>query len=406
MPSTINRIEDDPQQFFSFNDQCKRLGIPVPNKGEQPSKLYEAFKEMVNSEITYINNIQRMGKKQHDAIIKAYNKVKNPEGAAAFDAAYNSLSQMQMEHQKVLQAMLHAKPTDVINNVAKLQKMYADYAIQFDRLAKAGFPPGVNDVMKKAGGPNLDTASYMILPVQRIPRYELFMKELQARVAKQTGTEMKNDVIQGEINKGNTPEERKSSSFLENLAAAFSQIKTVGKGMNESIRINQAYMDMDALMQPHLGKASIKETDFNKILDAVRKNNQLHQLDFNQRKIVADYVTSKFKAMTHDQDHALRMSIKASAPNTPRPQELNVTEINLQEKPKGILAQKENVAKNKKSHPTSFEQARTLKKEAALKEPLHAFKAEKSVKSSKIQELRKKYEETKPETKKPKARKQ
>ncbi len=139
--------------------------------------------EMLQSEQVYLEGVSRLLKRYVLPAIQRFSA--DMEVREAFERLSTPLAEVVLLHQDLMRALEAKSVAEALAGVAAFESCYGRFIEttqtllpELERWQREGRP--IESVMKELRGSNEigDFRSHLILPVQRIPRYQLFLKDL------------------------------------------------------------------------------------------------------------------------------------------------------------------------------------------------------------------------------------
>ncbi len=146
----------------------------------KPGKVYT---ELLDTEVNYINFLNQLDNVQQKIILNKLDKyeLEHPEDQGKYLTAndmaqwFSALEKIKAAQNGVLDAFINSPPNEWGKALNAVSEAYAEYGVIFKDKLKMPPPPGVNLNNSELGRP---LEQFLIMPVQRLPRYELLSRDL------------------------------------------------------------------------------------------------------------------------------------------------------------------------------------------------------------------------------------
>lgn len=169
MSKDMPKIKDTKE----FNASSLALGI-------KDSKAGPVYLEVLTTEETYINSLGLLSDKKLALALKKYKQKgpKDKQKQASFERLLVLCKQINMAHKTLFQKLLSPEPLQWVEEMKKMQQLYGEYNMMFEEINK-DVPDIVNTSIQKEPPPTpFPLMSYLIMPVQRMPRYVLLLEQM------------------------------------------------------------------------------------------------------------------------------------------------------------------------------------------------------------------------------------
>lgn len=126
----------------------------------------ELYKELVNTEIDYINDLKTLLAKKNDFL-----KGRSKKSEKLLNGIFQKVEKLVEQHQILLFALQNNEPATWLSNIEGLKSAHLDFQNYQEKLNSA---PHLKDLMVKE---NFNLNSYLIKPTQRAVKYPLLLKD-------------------------------------------------------------------------------------------------------------------------------------------------------------------------------------------------------------------------------------
>ncbi|XP_054686997.1 FYVE, RhoGEF and PH domain-containing protein 4 isoform X5 [Grus americana] len=180
-------VKEEPTEEVSKQDQ------PVETKETDEQKRHKIASELLQTEKAYVSRLDLLDRVFYSRLLEEANRGSFP--AEVINKIFSNISSINVFHSKFLLPELEKRMQewtttprigDILQKLAPFLKMYGEYVKNFDNameLVKTWterspqFKFIIQDIQKEKVCGNLTLQHHMLEPVQRIPRYEMLLKD-------------------------------------------------------------------------------------------------------------------------------------------------------------------------------------------------------------------------------------
>ncbi|XP_018110248.1 FYVE, RhoGEF and PH domain-containing protein 4 isoform X2 [Xenopus laevis] len=188
-PTTLSPTEEALEDISSINIT---LAEPSDAKETNEQKLHNIANELLETERAYVSRLALL-QTFHDALMKEAKQGSFP--VEVLNKIFSNISSIQSFHGQFLLPELETrmkewsvtpKIGDILQKLAPFLKMYAEYVKNFDNAMETlrgwmeksvQFKNVLEEIQREGKCDNLTLQHHMLGPVQRIPRYEMLLKD-------------------------------------------------------------------------------------------------------------------------------------------------------------------------------------------------------------------------------------
>ncbi|XP_035421076.1 FYVE, RhoGEF and PH domain-containing protein 4-like [Cygnus atratus] len=180
-------MEEEPNEEISKQDQ------PIETKETDEQKRHKIASELLQTEKAYVSRLDLLDRVFYSRLLEEANRGSFP--AEVINKIFSNISSINAFHSKFLLPELEKRMQewtdtprigDILQKLAPFLKMYGEYVKNFDNameLVKTWterspqFKLIIQEIQKEKVCGNLTLQHHMLEPVQRIPRYEMLLKD-------------------------------------------------------------------------------------------------------------------------------------------------------------------------------------------------------------------------------------
>ena len=260
MSISTERHEEAPDEaeedMFQDDDEAKDSGeaveedVPVPTR--PTSEL--VMDELLSSENVYVSGLRAVFQSFREPLVSG-NRISEEEDKALF----SSLQLVLNLHEEILESMQSrpfALPAVLLDH-APFLKVYTDYICGFDVslqiLATFRSAEKSRSAVKKVLDQGFqqvgkDIASLLITPIQRLPRYELLLKEFLSQSQKET----EEDPFVEDDKRELIHSAEQALKAIQHITSEVNERKRDVENMHELHKVQEALVDSDTnVVEPH-----------------------------------------------------------------------------------------------------------------------------------------------------------
>ncbi|XP_056665045.1 FYVE, RhoGEF and PH domain-containing protein 1 isoform X1 [Monodelphis domestica] len=200
-PQDTVEADSDLDEDEEEDDEEGREGLPRPRMERQDSseltvqqKVFHIANELLQTEKAYVSRLHLLDQVFCARLLEEA-RTRSSFPADVVHGIFSNICSIYCFHQQFLLPELekrmeewdqHPRIGDILQKLAPFLKMYGEYVKNFDRAVElvntwtersAPFKVIIHEVQKEEACGNLTLQHHMLEPVQRIPRYELLLKD-------------------------------------------------------------------------------------------------------------------------------------------------------------------------------------------------------------------------------------
>ncbi|XP_019371006.1 PREDICTED: FYVE, RhoGEF and PH domain-containing protein 4 isoform X1 [Gavialis gangeticus] len=193
LPSEKETVETNIDVEEKQNDELDKQDQLVEAKETDEQKLHKIASELLHTERAYVSRLDLLDQGFYSKLLAEANRGSFP--AEVVNKIFSNISSINAFHSKFLlpelekrmqEWILTPRIGDILQKLAPFLKMYGEYVKNFDNameLVKTWtersplFKSIIQDIQKQKVCGSLTLQHHMLEPVQRIPRYEMLLKD-------------------------------------------------------------------------------------------------------------------------------------------------------------------------------------------------------------------------------------
>ncbi|KAM8820000.1 FYVE, RhoGEF and PH domain-containing protein 4 [Eudromia elegans] len=193
LPAEKDTLEMNAHVQEELNEEISKQDAPVETKETDEQKRHKIANELLHTEKAYVSRLDLLDRVFYSRLLEEANRGSFP--AEVVNKIFSNISSINAFHSKFLLPELEKRMQewtttprigDILQKLAPFLKMYGEYVKNFDNameLVKTWtersplFKFIIQDIQKEKVCGNLTLQHHMLEPVQRIPRYEMLLKD-------------------------------------------------------------------------------------------------------------------------------------------------------------------------------------------------------------------------------------
>ncbi|KGL84061.1 FYVE, RhoGEF and PH domain-containing protein 4 [Tinamus guttatus] len=193
LPSEKDTLEINANVKEEPNEEISKQDPPVETKETDEQKRHKIANELLHTEKAYVSRLDLLDRVFYSRLLEEANRGSFP--AEVVNKIFSNISSINVFHSEFLLPELEKRMQewtttprigDILQKLAPFLKMYGEYVKNFDNameLVKTWtersplFKFIIQDIQKEKVCGNLTLQHHMLEPVQRIPRYEMLLKD-------------------------------------------------------------------------------------------------------------------------------------------------------------------------------------------------------------------------------------